>query len=79
MTAADELFAVLRLSGEDRAEAERLMAARDAEVLTETAADLKAHCLEHNRFAATGFMDCPCRVADELLRKARETRRAADA
>lgn len=43
--------------------------ARRAEVLAEEAAELKAHCLEHNRFAATGFADCPCRVADELLRR----------
>lgn len=46
-----------------------------AQVLTETAADLKAHCLDHNRFAATGFADCPCRVADELLRMAKEASR----
>ena len=33
MNARDELYAVLRAAGEDRAEAERLIAARDAEVL----------------------------------------------
>lgn len=44
-------------------------AARRAEVLREEAAELKAHCLEHNQFAPAGFMDCPCRVADELLRR----------
>lgn len=35
MNARDELYAVLRAAGEDRAEAERLIAARDAEVLRE--------------------------------------------
>lgn len=48
-----------------------------AEVLTEEAAELKAHCLEHNRFAATGFADCPCRVADELLRRVKVAGRGA--
>lgn len=56
------------------AQAAQLVAEFRAEVLTEEAAELKAHCLEHNRFAATGFMDCPCRVADELLRRAKEAR-----
>ncbi|MFC9753014.1 hypothetical protein [Streptomyces sp. NPDC056921] len=37
MSARDELYAVLRMAGEDRAEAERLIAARDAEVLREVA------------------------------------------
>ncbi|MFF2009138.1 hypothetical protein ACFVWY_08705 [Streptomyces sp. NPDC058195] len=37
MNARDELYAVLRVAGEDRAEAERLIAAHDAEVLREAA------------------------------------------
>ncbi|WP_326768589.1 hypothetical protein OG978_32360 [Streptomyces sp. NBC_01591] len=42
MNARNELYAVLRAAGEDRAEAERLIAARDAEVLTEAAAVIVA-------------------------------------
>jgi hypothetical protein len=41
VSARDELFAVLRLSGEDRAEAERLIANRDAEVLRERVACIR--------------------------------------
>jgi hypothetical protein len=50
-------------------------AAHRTEVLTETANDWKAHCLTHNRFAAAGFAECPCRMADELLRMAKEAGR----
>jgi hypothetical protein len=54
----------------ERASAE--LDAYRAEVLLETAADLKAHCLDHNRFAHKSFMACPCWVADELIRMTKE-------
>lgn len=78
MSARDTVKRYVRLCGDmwtpPRVHDERTEAVYQevrAEVLTETAAELKAHCLDHNRFAATGFMDCPCRVADELLRMAK--------
>lgn len=54
-----------------QAEVDRRLAARDAEVLLAEAADLKARCLVHNDDIPAGFMDCPCGVAEELIRKAK--------
>ncbi|MFB7007856.1 MULTISPECIES: hypothetical protein [unclassified Streptomyces] len=70
MNARDELYAVLRAAGEDRAEAERLIAARDAEVLREAAAVIVT---ENDRvlWATTPgkhwAADLLCRVADETV------------
>lgn len=38
--------------------------------LLRTAADLRAHCLQHNDKAPLGFAFCPCETASELERMA---------
>jgi len=45
-------------------------AAHRAEVLTEAADGIVAHCFTHNPDATTGWITCHCEVADDLRKQA---------
>jgi hypothetical protein len=67
MSARDELLEYADRYG--YAEHVKLIDAYRAEVLAEEATELRAACPDHGQREEV-WMDCPCRIADELERRA---------
>lgn len=75
MSPWDEICGILREHGiqpnaPERTRIRLALGHERRDTLLRTAADLRAHCLQHNDKAPLGFAFCPCETASELERMA---------